>query len=148
MENEADIGAENYRRLLTKVAQAWSLDEGKFLAEQSLEMEEGVTLSFEHLPQTNLCRIGLPLGRMPDDTDALKIMLESNAFPEKGLLPVLALDPESGEPIVFMHFPAIEGAEVALHGFLELGSVVAREQWKEMWKEGWDQSPPSMSALA
>lgn len=148
METNENVGLENYRRLLTGVAQVWAVDENQLLTEQRLELEEGVIANFEHLPHTNLCRIGLPLGQMPDDMDTLKCMLESNAHPEKGLLPVMAVDEELGLPVVYVHFPAVLEAEEAVLAFLAVGAVVLREYWQAMWKEGLERAPASLNALA
>ncbi len=147
MSENSDVGARNYRHLLTSIAQAESLDKAKFLSDQCFE-KDGVRLSFEHLPQSNLCRIGFALGPTPRDMEALKAMLESNAFPEKGLLPIMAIDPESGQAMVFVHFPAIEEAEMAVHCFLGFGIVMLAEQWKELWKEELNPASGAICVLA
>lgn len=148
MDANENVGLENYRQLLSGVAQVWSVEESKLLTEQRLELADGVSVRFEHLPHTNLCRISLPLGPMPDEMDALKCMLESNTHPEQGLLPVMALDEESGQPMVYVHFPALLEAENAVMAFLTVGSFVLREHWQDMWKEDFERASASLNALA
>jgi hypothetical protein len=129
-----DSGTKSYRYLLAVVAKHLSLDEAKVLTDQRLEYE-GVCLQFEYLAHTRLCRIGMELGPMAEDVESLKAMLESNAFPEEGLLPVMAFDPESGRPMVFVHFPAQEDAELSVRCFLDFGMAVFLGQWQEMWQD-------------
>lgn len=129
-----DSGLAGYRHLLAVVAEHFSVDEARLQADQRLAVK-GVGLRFEYLAHTRLCRIGMELGPMAEDVEALKAMLESNAFAEEGLLPVMAFDPGSGRPMVFFHFPAEEDAEPALRFFLDFGTAQFLEQWTEMWKE-------------
>ena len=139
------MGYEHYERLLAWVAQYGGMDEKAFALEPVLRMK-GTTLRFEYLERPALCRVSMVLPAMPDDSPAvLRLMLESNAMPGEELLPVLALDPDSGDPLVLLHFPVAPGVEDALGYFFSLGLDIFVSTWRSLWQ---DEVSESVSALA
>lgn len=141
------MGDEAYRALLAKVAQFAGIDEAEFLRTQEMEFK-GTPLRFEHVPRLRICRVAMLLEKPPGDPDELlQDMLYSNCSGED-LLPVMALEPLTDAPIMFLHFPLSSDADVGLGLFLSLGMDVFLTQWRLLCQEDPQQSGRVLAALA
>ncbi|MDB5822291.1 MAG: Tir chaperone protein (CesT) family protein [Herminiimonas sp.] len=122
----------DYERLIEHVCAATGLDAERLLSEGTLRAGE-TPVRLQYFSPADLCRLEIDLGRPPScgDADALRWMLECNTDCETGCLPVLAIDPDSGNALVYLHFPLCQpDSAEALLRFLESDVQEMADQWR------------------
>jgi hypothetical protein len=122
----------DYEKLIEHVCAATGLDAERLLSEGTLRAGE-TQVRLHYFSPADLCRLEIDLGRPPScsDADALRWMLECNTDCETGCLPVLAIDPDSGNALVYLHFPLCQpDSAEALLRFLESDVQEMADQWR------------------
>jgi hypothetical protein len=122
----------DYEKLIEHVCGATGLDAARLLSEGTLCAGE-TQVRLHYFSPADLCRLEIDLGRPPScgDADALRWMLECNTDCEAGCLPVLAIDPDSGNALVYLHFPLCQpDSAEALLRFLESDVQEMADQWR------------------
>lgn len=120
-----------YRRVIAQICSASGLDEARLLEDGYLCA--GDTMArLEYFSPADLCRVQVDLGRPPasDETGTLRWMLECNAESSMACLPVLAIDPNSGNALIYLHFPLVQrDAGEALLRFLQFEIGELLDKW-------------------
>lgn len=126
------MAMQDYRRLIEHVCAATGLDPARLLSEGTLRAGD-TQVRLDYFAPADLCRLEIDLGRPPSSSDAhaLRWMLECNTDSETGCLPVLAIDRDSGNALVYLHFPLCQpDAGEALLRFLESEVQEMADQWR------------------
>lgn len=126
------MAMQDYVSLIEQVCAATGLDAARLLEEGTICAGD-TPLRIQYFSPADLCRLEIDLGRPPSsgDADALRWMLECNTDSETGCLPVLAIDPESGNALVYLHFPLCQPDVVdALQRVLESEVEALAGQWR------------------
>lgn len=129
------MAMQDYVRLIEQVCAATGLDAARLLDEGTIFAGE-TQVRIQYFSPADLCRLEIDLGRPPSsgDADALRWMLECNTDSETGCLPVLAIDSDSGNALVYLHFPLCQpDVGDALLRFLESEVQGMADQWR--WAE-------------
>lgn len=102
------MAMQDFRRLLDEVAAAFNVDDEKLQKNQSIDIN-GIEVRLACLEPSGLCRVQVLLGRPANTTKAgLRWMLECNSDASMDLLPILAIDPASGNLMLCLHIPLAE----------------------------------------
>lgn len=122
---------QKYRQVLDNVAAAFGVDAEKLQTNQTIDIN-GTEVRLACLEPSNLCRAQVLLGRPANLTKAgLRWMLECNSDASMDLLPILAMDPASGNMMLCLHIPIAErGASDMLIDFLRQELDVFAQFWQ------------------
>lgn len=126
------MAMQDYVSLIEQVCAATGLDAARLLEEGTICAGD-TQLRIQYFSPADLCRLEIDLGRPPSpgDADALRWMLECNTDSETGCLPVLAIDPDSGNALVYLHFPLCQpDVAEALQRVLETEVEALADQWR------------------
>ncbi len=122
---------QKYNQVLDNVAAAFGADAEKLQKNQTIDIN-GTEVRFACLESSSLCRVQVLLGRPANLTkDGLRWMLECNSDTSMDLLPILAMDPASGNMMLCLHIPIAErGASDMLIDFLAQELDIFAQLWQ------------------